>query len=72
VTYAAGGAGNQDAPSHMSGRSGNFANRQWRVGGRVKNWPMEFPQKAFESETRQPPLAAQERVTRSGRHFAGT
>jgi hypothetical protein len=38
----------------------------------VKNWPMEFPQKAFENETRRPPLAAQERVTRSGCHFART
>jgi hypothetical protein len=32
----------------------------------VKNWPMEVPQKAFENEARRPPLAAQERVTRSG------
>ena len=31
ATYAAGGAGNQDAPSLMSRRWGNFANRQWRV-----------------------------------------
>src|SRR3984957_3464238 len=31
---------------------------------------MEFPQKAFENEARRAPLAAQERVTRSGCHFA--
>ena len=36
----------------------------------MKNWPMEFPQKAFENEARRAPLAAQERVTRSGCHFA--
>ena len=33
----------------------------------MKNWPMEFPQKAFENEARRAPLVAQERVTRSGR-----
>ena len=36
----------------------------------MKNWLMEFPQKAFENEARRAPLAAQERVTRSGCHFA--
>jgi hypothetical protein len=47
VTYAAGGAGNQDAPSHMSGRSGNFANRQWRVRWAGKKLADGIPSKGF-------------------------
>ena len=47
VTYAAGGAGNQDAPSHMSGRSGNFANRQWRVRWAGEELADGIPPKGF-------------------------
>jgi hypothetical protein len=36
------------------------------------NWPMEFPQKAFENEARRLPLASQERMSRLRCHFAGT
>jgi hypothetical protein len=50
VTHAAGGTGNQDAPSLVSPRSGNFANRQRRVRRAGQELSDGIPLKTFENQ----------------------
>ena len=50
ATHAAGGAGNQDAPSLMSPRRGNLANRQRRVRWAGEELADRIPLKTLEIE----------------------